>query len=448
MTKKNVVLRTPIPGPRSQAIIAQEQRHLAPGLQGFALWAGVAMDRGQGSTLTDVDGNTYVDLIGGIGVNALGHCHPRYVAALTEQAQKLTVGSFTSAPRADLVNDVCDLAPAGLDRLQLYSSGAEAVESALRLARHATGRQELVAFWGGFHGKTAGAAALMGSTSKHGLGPFPPGSTLIPYADCYRCPFGLKEESCGDACADFARKALRAQPSGPVAAVIMEPMQGTAGNVIPPPAFTAAVSEAAHEIGALFIADEMITGFGRTGRPWGVDHSGAKPDIVTLGKGFGSGFPIAGVLTRDAIAQSKPWSNPSGASTSYGGNALAAAAACASVRTIRDEKLWENAERVGAKMVAELSRMQERRPFIGDVRGAGLFIGVEMVKNRATKEPLDGAVMKQVYQRCVQRGLLAMTYTPHVRLQPALTIDEDTALEGLALLDDAFGELEQSGRWK
>ncbi|HEX7623109.1 MAG TPA: aminotransferase class III-fold pyridoxal phosphate-dependent enzyme, partial [Anaeromyxobacteraceae bacterium] len=354
MKKKNVVLRTPIPGPRSQAIITQEQRHLAPGLQGFALWAGVAMDRGQGSTLTDVDGNTYVDLIGGIGVNALGHCHPRYVAALTEQAQKLTVGSFTSAPRADLVNDVCGLAPAGLDRLQLYSSGAEAVESALRLARHATGRQELVGFWGGFHGKTAGAAALMGSPSKHGLGPFPPGSTLIPYADCYRCPFGLKEESCGDACADFARKALRAQPSGPVAAVIMEPMQGTAGNVIPPPAFTAAVSEAAHEIGALFIADEMITGFGRTGKPWGVDHSGAKPDIVTLGKGFGSGFPIAGVLTRDAISQAKPWSNPSGASSSYGGNALAAAAARASVCTIRDEKLWENAERVGARMVAEL----------------------------------------------------------------------------------------------
>jgi 4-aminobutyrate aminotransferase-like enzyme len=288
----------------------------------------------------------------------------------------------------------------------------------------------------------------MGSTSKHGLGPFPPGSTLIPYADCYRCPFGLKLETCGDACADFARKALRAQPSGPVAAVIMEPMQGTAGNVIPPPAFTAAVSEAAHEIGALFIADEMITGFGRTGKPWGVDHSGAKPDIVTLGKGFGSGFPIAGVLTRDAISQAKPWSNPSGASSSYGGNALAAAAARASVRTIRDEKLWENAERVGAKMVAELRHMQERRPFIGDVHGAGLFIGVELVKDRATKEPLDGAVMRQVYQRCVQRGLLAMTYTPHVRLQPALTIDEDTALEGLALLDEAFAELEQSGRWK
>ncbi len=445
---RKVVLRTPIPGPRSLEVVAREQRHLAPGLQGFALWAGVAMEKGQGSTLTDVDGNTYVDLIGGIGVNALGHCHPRYVAAIQEQASRLTVGSFTSQPRAELVNEVCEMAPAGLDRLQLYSSGAEAVESALRLARCSTGRQDVVGFWGGFHGKTAGAAALMGSPSRHGLGPFPPGTTLVPYADCYRCPLGLSVESCGLACADLARKAMKVQPSGPVAAVIMEPMQGTAGNVIPPPEFVSAMAEAAREIGALFIADEMITGFGRTGRPWGVDHSGARPDIVTLGKAFGSGFPISGVLTREDIAQAKPWSLPSGSSSSYGGNPLASAAALASVKTIREEKLWLSAERVGAAMLAELRRMQERHPFVGEVRGAGLFLAIELVKDRRTKEPLDGALMKQVYADCVQHGLLAMTYTPHVRLQPALTIDEDTALEGLAVLDGVFRRLEAGGRWR
>ena len=439
---------TDIPGPRSRELVASEQRHLAPGLQGFALWAGVAMASGRGSTLTDVDGNVYVDLIGGIGVNALGHCHPRYVAALVSQASQLTVGSFTSVPRARLVGAVCGMAPAGLDRLQLYSSGAEAVESALRLARCATGRQELVGFWGAFHGKTAGAMSLMGSSARHGLGPLPPGSTLVPYADCYRCPFALTYPSCGMACADFARRAMKAQPAGPLAAVIAEPMQGTAGNVIPPPEFLPAVAEAAHELGALFIADEMITGFGRTGRPWGVDHTGAVPDIVTLGKGFGSGFPISGVLTRSEVSQAKPWSNPSGSSSSYGGNALAAAAALASVGTIREERLWENAERVGAAMVRELRRMQERYPFIGDVRGAGLFIGVELVKDRHTKEPLDGDLMKGVYRECVRRGLLAMTYTPHVRLQPALTIDEATALEGLAVLDEVFRELEASGRWR
>ncbi len=446
--KKKVDIRTRIPGPRSQEVVAREQKHLAPGLQGFALWAGVAMDRGEGSYLTDVDGNTYVDLIGGIGVNALGHCHPRHVAALQAQAERLTVGSFTSVPRADLVNEVCEMAPAGLDRLQLYSGGAEAVESALRLARQCTGRREVVGFWGGFHGKTAGAAALLGTPARDGLGPLPAGATQIPYADCYRCPFRLSYPSCDLACADFARKAIKAQSAGPVAAVVAEPMQGTAGNVIPPSGFLPAIAAAAREVGALFIADEMITGFGRTGKPWGVDHSGAKPDIVTLGKGFGSGFPVSGVLTRTDLSQAKPWSNPSGASSSYGGNALAAAAALASVRTIREERLWENAERVGSAMVAELRRMQERYPFIGDVRGAGLFIGVELVKDRRTQEPLDSPVMKQVYQNCVQRGLLAMTYTPHIRLQPALTIERDAALEGLAILDEVFQDLDRSGHWR
>ena len=442
-----VLLKTEIPGPRSREVVAREAEHLAPGLQGFALWAGVAMAKGEGSLLTDVDGNRYIDLIGGIGVNALGHCHPAYVDAIRQQAALLTVGSFTSEPRAALVGEVAALAPVGLDRLQLYSGGSEAVESALRLARQFTGKSEVVGFSGAFHGKTAGAAALMGATSKAGLGPLPAGSHSIPYADCYRCPFGLEAPRCGLACADFARRQIK-RSFQPLAAVIVEPMQGTAGNVIPPREFLLAVAEATHEAGALFVADEMITGFGRTGTPWGVDHSGARPDVVTLGKGFGSGFPVSGVLTRTEIAQAKPWANPSGASSSYGGNPLAAAAALASVRTIRSEQLWNNAARVGEVMLAELRRMAERHPFIGDVRGAGLFLGLELVRDRGTKEPLGAAVMQRVYQRCVQRGLLAMSYSPHVRLQPALTIDAETALEGLALLDAVFAELGASNEWK
>ncbi len=444
----HVRIQTEIPGPRSKELVAREQEHLAPGLQGFALWAGVAMDSGEGSYLTDVDGNRYVDLIGGIGVNALGHCHPKYVAALTEQTKKLTVGSLTSEPRAELMHQVAQMAPNGLDRLQLYSGGAEAVESALRLARVYTGRQDVVGFWGGFHGKTAGAMALMGSEARHGFGPFPSGTTQVPYADCYRCPFGLKYPSCGLACAEFMRKSLKQQAQGPVAAVIAEPMQGTAGNVIPPPEFLPAVAEVAHEAGALFIADEMITGFGRTGKPWGVDHSGARPDIVTLGKAFGSGFPVSGVLTRTEIAKAKPWSNPSGASSSYGGNPLASAAALASVRTIREERLWENAARVGAFMLEQLRAMQERYPFIGEVRGAGLFLAIEVVKDRATKEPVSSAVMREVYLAGVRRGLLAMTYSPHIRLQPALTITREAAAEALGLLDEVFRELHESGRWR
>jgi 4-aminobutyrate aminotransferase-like enzyme len=443
-----VHIKTEVPGPRSKEVVAREQRHLAPGLQAFALWAGVAMDRGSGSYLTDVDGNTYVDLIGGIGVNALGHCHPQYVKAITEQAQKLTVGSLTSEPRAELVNEVAALAPAGLDRLQLYSGGAEAVESALRLARARTGRQDVVGFWGAFHGKTAGAMSLMGSEARYGFGPFLPGTTLIPYADCYRCPFGLSYPSCGVACADFARKAIKAQSSGPVAAVIVEPMQGTAGNVIPPREFLPAVAEATREAGALLIADEMITGFGRTGKVWGVDHSAVRPDIVALGKGFGSGFPISGVLTSTEVSQAKPWSNPSGASSSYGGNPLASAAALASVRTIREEQLWKNAAALGQFMLSELRSMQERYEFIGDVRGAGLLIGIEMVRDRKSREAVSSSVMKEVYLDGVRRGLLAMTYSPHIRLQPALTLDREAAEEALGILDEVFRNLHHSGRWR
>jgi 4-aminobutyrate aminotransferase / (S)-3-amino-2-methylpropionate transaminase / 5-aminovalerate transaminase len=443
-----VRIKTEIPGPRSKEVVAKEQRHLAPGLQAFALWAGVAMERGSGSYLTDVDGNTYVDLIGGIGVNALGHCHPKYVSAISEQAKNLTLGSFTSQPRAELVNEVAQLAPSGLDRLQLYSGGAEAVESALRLARLRTARQDMVGFWGGFHGKTAGAMSLMGSEARHGLGPFLPATTLIPYADCYRCPFGLAYPSCGVACADFARKAIKAQSTGPVAAVIIEPMQGTAGNVIPPLEFLPAIAEATREAGALLIADEMITGFGRTGKVWGVDHSGTRPDIVTLGKGSGSGFPISGVLTSTEVSQAKPWSNPSGSSSSYGGNPLASAAALASVRTIREEELWKNAAAVGQFMLSELRAMQERFEFIGDVRGAGLLIGMEIVRSRKSREPVAGSVMKDAYLNGLRRGLLAMIYSPHIRLQPALTIDRAAAEEALGLLGEVFEELEKSGRWR
>jgi 4-aminobutyrate aminotransferase-like enzyme len=442
-----VRLHTEIPGPRSRAMVSHEQAHLAPGLQSFALWAGVAMDHGTGSHLTDVDGNTYVDLIGGIGVNALGHSHPRFVAAVQQQVARLSVGSFTSAPRADLVNEVTALAPAGLDRLQLYSGGSEAVESAIRLARSATKRQDVVGFWGGFHGKTAGVLPLMGSEQRHGLGPFPSAMTQIPYADCDRCPFDLQYGSCGIACGEFARKAIKAQAQGPVAAVIVEPMQGTAGNVVPPREFLPIIADAAREAGALLIADEMITGFGRTGRMWGVDHGGVTPDIMTLGKAFGGGFPVSGVLASHAIAGAEPWSKPSGASSSYGGNALASAASLAAVRIIRDDRLVEHSAEVGAYMLGVLREMQDRYPFIGAVRGAGLFLGIDLVRDRRTREPMPANVMRRLFDAALQRGLLAMLYTARIRLQPALTITRDEASEALGLLDEVFAELAATADW-
>jgi len=289
---QNRELRTEVPGPKSAALRTREDAHLAPGAQGYALMAGIAVERAQGSAVTDVDGNTFLDLIGGIGVGALGHSHPTFVSALVEQAARASVGSFTSQARVELLERVAAHRPGpGLHRLQLYSGGAEAVESALRLAKSHTGKHEFLSFWGAFHGKTLGVLSLMGSTFKEKLGPMAPGAHLAPYADCYRCPLGQSYPSCGVACAELARKQVKIAGAGSLAAVVVEPMQGTAGNIVPPKEFLPAVASIARDADALFIADEMITGLGRTGTWWGVEHSRtacgwkvpAAPEVRRLG---------------------------------------------------------------------------------------------------------------------------------------------------------------------
>jgi 4-aminobutyrate aminotransferase/(S)-3-amino-2-methylpropionate transaminase len=437
MTLRAPHIQTDIPGPKSKALVQEEQQHLAPGLQGFALTSGIAVERALGSVIEDVDGNRFVDLIGGIGVNSLGHCHPAYTRALHEQLDKATVGSFTSAPRAKLINEVARLAPQGVDKVQLYSSGAEAVESAFRLAMNHTGHHEVVGFWGGFHGKTARTLSVNGSGNAKTYGPVPPGHVL-PFANCYRCPLKLKYPSCGIACADLARDQLRHQSTGSVAAVIMEPLQGTAGNVVPPPEFMVRAQEIAKEHGALFISDEMITGFGRTGRWFACERSGVTPDIITIGKAFGAGFPISGVVAKGEVAKAKPWANPSGSSSSYGGNPLGSAAALASLQTLQRENVLENVREVGRAMLAELRTWPDRLRWVGDVRGEGLFLAVELVTDRATKEPLAKKICEEIFQDGLRRGLLAMSYTHAIRLQPALTIERDMALSGLALLREAI----------
>ena len=437
MTLQAPHIQTEIPGPKSRALVAEEQRHLAPGLQGFALSSGIAVERAQGSVIEDVDGNRYVDLIGGIGVNSLGHCHPAYTKALHAQLDKVTVGSFTSAPRAQLISEIAKLTPKGVDKVQLYSSGAEAVESAFRLAKNHTGKHEVVGYWGGFHGKTLGTLAVNGSGNQKTYGPVPPGHVL-PFANCYRCPLKLTYPSCGIACADLARDQLKHQTTGSVAAVIMEPLQGTAGNVIPPPEFMQRAQELAREYGAVFISDEMITGFGRTGRWFACERSGVTPDLITIGKAFGAGFPISGVVAKGEIAKAKPWGNPSGSSSSYGGNPLAAAAALAAVQTLQSENVLQNVRAVGKAMLDELRNWPDRLRWVGDVRGEGLFLAVELVSDRTTKEPLAKKICDEIFQDGLRRGLLAMSYTHAIRLQPALTIDRGTALAGLALLREAI----------
>ena len=446
---QKIHLQTAVPGPKSKELRAREDAFIAPGLQGYAVTSGVAVEEARGSAVTDVDGNVLLDLIGGIGVNAFGHSHPGVVDALGKQLALASVGSLTSRPRVELLERLSEHEPApGLRRLQLYSSGAEAVESALRLAKSHTGKYEFVGFWGGFHGKTMGALSLMGSTFKEKLGPMVPGAHLVPYADCYRCPLKLEHPSCGVACVDVGKKQVAMQSTGAVAAVVVEPMQGTAGNVIPPDDFLPAVRQMADDLGALLIADEMITGFGRTGKYWGVSHSGVRPDIVTLGKAIGAGYPLSGVLTTADIAQAKPWSNPSGSSSSFGGNPLGAAAGAAALRLIDDEELVDNARDVGAAMLAELRPFVDDFPFVGEVRGRGMFLALELVADKKTKEPLAKRTCERIYKACVERGLLTMAYAPRVRFQPALTLDAATAHNAVLVLREVFEIAKREGWWK
>jgi 4-aminobutyrate aminotransferase-like enzyme len=446
--RQSPLVRTQIPGPRSRALVAAESPYIAPGLQSIATLSGLAVARAEGSLIEDVDGNQFVDLAAGICVNALGHAHPRYREILKQQIDEVTVGSFTTERRAEALKKIASHTPPGLDKIQLYSGGTEAVEAAMRLAKSATKKYEFLSFWGGFHGKTAGTLSLIGDGTKNGLGPSLPGTFHTPYADCYRCPLKMQYPSCGVACAEFADQVIRRSTTGALAAILVEPIQGTAGNVIPPRDFLPAVREVAKRHDALLIADEMITGFGRSGRWFGCEHSGVVPDVMTIGKGLGSGFPVSGLVSTDALTRSAPWGNPSGSSSSYGGNPLAGAAAYASVSIIEDEHLVENSATVGAWMLARLRELEERHELIGHVSGEGLLIRVELVKDRATREPLDRRVCARLFQACLERGVIGMWYSPHVRINPALTIDIGTAEVALGVFDEALGELEREGSWR
>ncbi len=438
-------IHTEVPGPKSRTLREREARYLAPGLQGFASMAGIVVDSASGSAVTDVDGNVFIDLIGGIGVNGLGHTHPKWVQAIEKQLIQSSVGSFTTMARVELMEKLAQNSPApGLNRPQLYSGGSEAVESALRLAKCFTGKNEFVSFWGGFHGKTLGALSLMGSEFKNQVGPMVSGSHLVPYANCYRCPIGLKSNQCGMACVELATKQAKMSSSGNVAAVIVEPMQGTAGNVIPPDQFLPAVREMSRKLGALLIVDEMITGFGRTGKYWGLDHSGVRPDIVTLGKQFGGGYPVSALLSSDEIVEAKPWGNPSGSSSSYGGNPLAAMAALSSISIIEEENLVLNSERMGGILLRGLKEMEDRYGFIGEARGRGLFLALELVKDKNSKEPLSSKACAWIFQECLKQGLLTMSYASSFRIQPAMTIDEGTVSNALSIMDEVFTRAEAS----
>jgi 4-aminobutyrate aminotransferase / (S)-3-amino-2-methylpropionate transaminase / 5-aminovalerate transaminase len=439
---------TAVPGPKSKEIFAAEERYVAPGRQRISMLAGVAFDHGEGATLSDVDGNVYVDFFAGVGVASLGHGHLALSQALSRQSSRLMVGTFATPERAEAFRLLAEAAPGRLKRAHLYSGGAEAVEAALRLARSVTKKHEVLGFWGGFHGKTGGVMGLIGDESKQGYGPLPGGTYLAPYADCYRCPFKLEYPGCGMFCVEFAVKQVKNASAGALAAVLVEPMQGTAGNVIPPDDYVPAVKEIARQNNALLVADEMITGFGRTGKMWGIEHSGVEPDIMTVGKGMGSGFPVSGVLMSEELGRAEPFSRPSASSSSYGGNPMAAVAVAETLKAIRRENLVENSRRVGALMLKRLLELKEKYEFIGDVRGRGLLIGVDLVRNRRSREMLSRRVTETIFKEALKRGLLMMGYFPRIRINPPLVITEGQAEAGIEILDEVFAHVRERVDWR
>lgn len=422
---------------QQRSLFAAEQEFIAPGLQTIALLSQLAIDHGSGCTLTDVNGNTYLDLNAGVSVASLGHAHPRYVAALSDQMERVSVGSFTSEPRAKLVRLIAELAPGNLTRTQFFSGGAEAVEAAIRLARSCTKRTHIVGFTGGFHGKTAGVLPISDVDWRSAVGPLPPDQHVAIYPDT--TTFGGTAAECAAASLESLHRVIEQQCDGRPAAIIIEPIQGTAGNIVPPRGFLRAVRELATEYGALLIADEMITGFGRTGMMFGSNHDDVVPDIMTVGKGMGGGFPVSAVISTDEIMSAKPFSLPSASSSSYGGNPLAAAAALITIGTIIDDGLAANAREVGDLFRAGLTSIANQRGGIANIRGRGLLVGFDLVNESGAFLPKPACV--EFFQRCLARGLIMMCYTPRVRVHPPLILRPDQAAQALATIDDVLSQM-------
>ncbi|HMN48393.1 MAG TPA: aspartate aminotransferase family protein [Ignavibacteriaceae bacterium] len=437
-TMKFAKVKTDIPGPKSLALFNEEQNYIAPGIQTIATRSKIAIERGEGNFVYDVDGNRYIDFFVGVGVASLGYNHPVYTKMMKEQIDHIHVGSFTSENRVKLTKLLSEIAIGDLKWSQFYSGGAEAVEAALRMAKSYTKKTEFIGFWNGFHGKTVGVLGLLGDNFKFGLGPLPAGIYNTPYADCRHCEFKQTFPGCNWECVDHIKKKIRYETTNNIAAIIVEPIQGTAGNVVPAPGFLKELRKLADEIGALLICDEMITGFGRTGKMFGTQHEDIVPDIITIGKGFGGGFPMTGVMSRKEIIFAKPFGNPSGSSSSYGGNPLASTAAYATVKTIVEEGLVENSATVGAFMLEKFNEMKQRIPIIGDVRGKGLMIGIELVKGKDSKEKLDKKYTEMVFQECLKRGLIVMGYNADIRVYPPLIVTKEIAEEGIQIMEEAF----------
>jgi 4-aminobutyrate aminotransferase len=404
----------------------------------------LVIERASGALVEDVDGNVFLDCAAGIAVNSTGHSHPEVVAAITEQAGKflhMSGTDFYYEPQVRLAEEIAAVAPVdGGARSFFGNSGTEAIEASVKLARYATGRQSIIAFLGGFHGRTMGALALTASKTvqRRGFGPFMPGVLHAPFADCYRCPLKLKPEWCAAECLAFIEDQLLMHLVAPdeVAAILVEPIQGEGGYVVAPDVFMQRLRDLTRTHGILLIADEVQSGMGRTGAMFAVEHNGVRPDIIAVAKGIASGLPLGVSIAR---AELMTWPPGAHAST-FGGNPVSCAAALATMKLLR-ERLMANAADVGAHLKAGLEALAARHRLIGDVRGRGLMIGVELVRDRTTKERAT-TERDRVVNGAFQRGLLILGAGKNaVRFSPPLILTREQADVAVGIFDEALAEV-------
>ena len=439
-------IRTVLPGPNAKAVIDRDAVFVSPSYTRPYL---LVVARGQGAVIEDVDGNRFLDCAAGIAVATTGHSHPDVVRAIVEQVRRslhVAAADFYSEGMVRVAEEIASLVPIdGGVRSVFGNSGTEAVEASLKLARYYTKRPYLIAFLGSFHGRTLGSLAMTASRAvqRRGFAPLMPGVYHAPYPDCYRCPLNLKPESCEAECLDFIEDQILVHLVSPdeVAAIVVEPIQGEGGYLVPPAQFLQRLAEIASRHGMLLVMDEVQSGMGRTGKMFACEHAGVRPDIVAIAKGIASGMPLGVSAAR---ADVMVWPPGSHAST-FGGNPVSCAAALVTIKMVR-EQLQANAAAVGAYLQAGLLELAEHHPLIGEVRGKGLMIGIELVRDRQTKERAD-TERDAVVLAAFRRGLVTLgTGRNAIWLSPPLVLTKAQADTALKLLDEAFTEVERVQR--
>ncbi|MFQ5732772.1 MAG: acetyl ornithine aminotransferase family protein [Planctomycetaceae bacterium] len=435
------VLKTGLPGPIAQRLIDDDERYTSPS---YTRVYPLVVQRGEGAVLEDVDGNLFLDFNAGIGVCATGHAHPQVVAAIQSQAARflhMSGTDFYYEAQGRLAEKLASLAPGeSAKRVLFTNSGTESVEAAIKLARYHTGRQQIIAFYGAFHGRSLGSLTLTSSKTiqRRGFAPLLPGVTHVPFPNPYRCGANRSPEEQAMDCLDHLEQVVLRRTVSPdeVAAVFVEPIQGEGGYIVPPDGFHQRLKSLAEKHGILYVADEVQTGMGRTGKMFAVDHWGVEPDIICLAKGLASGMPLGAIVAKAEVMNWPPGSHAS----TFGGNPVCCVAALETIALLEDE-LIDRAAATGEFLRDRLTSLQPRHAMIGDIRGKGLMIGVELVKDLDTQKPA-ATERNEVVQACFRRGLLILGCGENtIRLSPPLVITEEQAETAVRILDEALAEV-------